>query len=82
MSYRAPDVVQTEFTAEDLFNVVYAEKIHKDFREGKLDGDGNPKELSEAEKMTPEEARIKARQTGSDIFSQDGILNGELTYLE
>lgn len=82
MSYRTPDIVQTEFTAEDLFNVVYSEKIHKDFQEGKLDEKGNPKEPSEAENMMPEQARMKARQTGSDIFSQDGILNGKMTFLE
>ncbi|XP_019865882.1 39S ribosomal protein L41, mitochondrial [Aethina tumida] len=68
VSYRTPDVVQTEFTAEDLFNVVYAPKIVKDFNEGKLDADGNPLNPSAEEKLTAEEAKIKARQTGSDIF--------------
>lgn len=70
VSYRTPDVVQTEFTAEDLFNVVYAPKIVKDFNEGKLDADGNPLNPSGEEKLTAEEAKIKARQTGSDIFQQ------------
>lgn len=47
---------------------MYAPKIAKDLKEGKLNEDGSPKEPSIAEKMTPEEARIKAEQTGSDIF--------------
>ncbi|KAL1509967.1 hypothetical protein ABEB36_004630 [Hypothenemus hampei] len=70
VSYRTPDVVQSEFTAEDLFNVVYAPKIIKDFNEGKLDDNGNPLEPSSEEKLTAEEAKIKARQTGSDLFSE------------
>ncbi|KAF2905820.1 hypothetical protein ILUMI_00356 [Ignelater luminosus] len=68
VSYRAPDVVQSEFTAEDLFNVVYAPKIMKDLKEGKLNEDGSSKEPSNEEKLTPEKALIRARQTGSDIF--------------
>ncbi|KAJ8955657.1 hypothetical protein NQ314_006854 [Rhamnusium bicolor] len=68
VSYRTPDVIQSEFTAEDLFNVIYAPKVLKDFKEGKLDADGQPLEPSQEEKMTAEEAKIKARQTGSDIF--------------
>lgn len=61
-------MIQSEFTARDLFNVVYAPKILKDFKEGKLNEDGTPKESSPEEKMTAEEARLRARQTGSDIF--------------
>ena len=68
MSYRTPDVIQSEFTARDLFNVVYAPKILKDFKEGKLNDDGSPKEPSREENMTAEEARVKAAQTGSDMF--------------
>lgn len=68
MSYRAPDVVQSKFTAEDLFNVVYAPKIVKDFENGKLDDNGQPVEPSAEEKITAEEAKLKAKQTGSDIF--------------
>ena len=56
-------------TARDLFNVVYGKKIIQDFKENKLDNDGNPLEPSDDEKMTSEEAFLKARQTGSDIFS-------------
>lgn len=68
VSYRAVDIVQSEFTAQDLFNVVYAPKIAKDFKENKLKEDGSPLEPSPEEQMTPEEAKDKARRTGSDIF--------------
>ena len=51
-----------------MFNVIYGQKIMRDFKEGKLDEDGKSLEPSEEEMLTPEEARIKARQTGSDIF--------------
>lgn len=68
VSYRAPDVVQSEFTAEDLFYSVYAAKIAKDYEEKKLDAEGNPTEPSPEEKLTPEDALLRARQTGADIF--------------
>lgn len=68
VSYRAPDVTQAPFTAKDLFNVVYAKKIIEDFKASKLDENGQPLEPSDNEKMTAEEAKIKARQTGSDMF--------------
>lgn len=76
VSYRAPEFVQTEFTSQDLFDSVYATKIAKDFEEGKLNDDGSSKEPSPEELMTPEEARIKAEQTGSDLFlSKKSIRN-------
>lgn len=68
VSYRAPDVIQSEFTAQDLFNVVYAPKITEDFSKGNLDEDGNPKHPSQEEKLTVEEVKVKAAQTGTDIF--------------
>lgn len=68
VSYRLEDLKQPEFTAQDLFIAVYRDKIAKDFKEGKLNEDGSPKEPSAEETMTPEEARTKVRQTGSDIF--------------
>ncbi|CAH0560077.1 unnamed protein product [Brassicogethes aeneus] len=68
VSYKTPDVVQSEFTAEDLFNVVYAPKIAQDLKEGKLNNDGTPLEPSAEEKLTKEDAYNRARQTGSDIF--------------
>ncbi|XP_060531983.1 large ribosomal subunit protein mL41 [Cylas formicarius] len=68
VSYRTPEITQTEFTPQDLFNVVYAPKIMKDFNEGKLDEYGNSIEPSQEEKLTAEEALNNARRTGSDIF--------------
>ncbi|CAH1401049.1 unnamed protein product [Nezara viridula] len=77
VSYRAPNVVQSEFTAEDLFTAVYTAKIKTDFESGKLDKDGNPLEPSENELLTPKEAWIRARQTGSDIFSEQNLREQE-----
>ena len=37
-----------------------------------MDEDGNPLEPSEEEKLTPDVALMRARQTGSDIF-QGGV---------
>lgn len=68
VSYKAPDIKQDEFTAQDLFNVVYAPKIIEDFKNDKLNEDGSPKEPSPEESMSPEVAELKARQTGSDLF--------------
>ena len=71
VSYRVPDVEQSEFTPQDLFHAVYSQKIAKDLEGGKLDDDGNPLEPSEEEILTCEEAKLKARQTGSDLFTQE-----------
>lgn len=60
--------MQSEFTAQDLFNVFYAKKIADDFNDGKLNEDGSPKEPSKEERITPQEAKLKADQTGTDIF--------------
>lgn len=68
VSYRTEDFDQPEYTAQDLFIAVYRDKIAKDFKEGKLNEDGSPKEPSPEEAMTAEEAKIKNRQTGSDIY--------------
>lgn len=68
VSYRAPNVIQSEFTSSDLFNSVYAKKIIEDFKEKRLLPDGSPLEPSEDEKLTPQEALQRARKTGSDIF--------------
>ncbi|KAK9883058.1 hypothetical protein WA026_001264 [Henosepilachna vigintioctopunctata] len=75
VSYRAPDIQQDEFTAQDLFDVVYAPKIVADFKENKLNADGSPIEPSIYEKLTPAEAELKARQTGTDLFcSRDDVV--------
>lgn len=70
VTYKATDVVQTEFTSQDLFNAIYAQKIIDDFKNDKLNEDGSSKEPSENEQLTPEEAWIKARKTGSDMFQR------------
>lgn len=47
---------------------MYAPKIAKDLQDGKLNEDGTATEPTSKEKMTKEEALLKARQTGSDMF--------------
>uniref|UniRef100_A0A1A9W7S3 39S ribosomal protein L41, mitochondrial n=1 Tax=Glossina brevipalpis TaxID=37001 RepID=A0A1A9W7S3_9MUSC len=68
VSYKAADVVQSEFTSLELFNAIYAQKILEDFKSGKLKDDNSSVEPSESELLTPEEALLRARKTGSDIF--------------
>lgn len=68
VSYRATEFTQTEFTAEDLFNAVYSNKIVEDWNKKQLNEDGSPKNPNEVESLGPEEAFIRARKTGSDIF--------------
>ncbi|XP_068239213.1 large ribosomal subunit protein mL41 [Palaemon carinicauda] len=69
VSYRVPDVVQSEFTPQDLFYAIYTKKIVEDFKNGKLDEDGNPIEPSYEELLTEEEARTKANSVCADKFS-------------
>ncbi|XP_022199387.2 39S ribosomal protein L41, mitochondrial-like [Nilaparvata lugens] len=69
VSYRVSAIEQPEWTPRDLFNAVYRSKIENDFNTGKLNADGSPVEPSAEERLTAEEARIKARQTGCDIYS-------------
>jgi len=68
VSYATQDIYQDELTSQDLFNAIYGPKIVSDFKAGKLDDGGASLEPSEPELMQPEEAFIRARQTGSDIF--------------
>jgi large subunit ribosomal protein L41 len=56
VSYKTKDIYQEPLTSRDLFNVIYGHKMLKDFKEGKLDTEGQPSEPSEEEKLTPEEA--------------------------
>ncbi|KAF4520907.1 hypothetical protein B566_EDAN017249 [Ephemera danica] len=67
VSYRAPDVVQSEFTARDLFDAVYAKKVVEDFKAGKLDDNGQPLEPSPMEKITKDQAVKNARKIGNDF---------------
>lgn len=68
VSYKAADVIQSEFTPQQLFDAVYSKKIVLDYNQGKLDEEGQPKEPSEEEKLQPGEAVAQAKKTGSDIF--------------
>lgn len=68
VSYKAPDVFQSEFTSQDLYNAIYAQKVLDDFKSGSLNEDGSPKEPSTEESLNPEEAWARARKTGSDMF--------------
>ncbi|CRL04691.1 CLUMA_CG017755, isoform A [Clunio marinus] len=68
VSYKTLDVVQSEFTSQDLFNAIYAGKILNDFKNDNLNEDGTSKEPSEEEQLTADEAYLRARKTGSDIF--------------
>lgn len=71
VSYKA-NVSQGEFTAKDLFNEIYAKKIKEDFEKEDLYPNGDPKNPSEYEKLTPQEALDRAKKTGTDIFC-DGV---------
>nr|AAX62407.1 putative mitochondrial ribosomal protein L41 [Lysiphlebus testaceipes] len=73
VSYRSLNVTQSEFTAKDLFNAIYTEKIHKDFAAGKLKEDGQPIEPNEFEKLTPQQALDNATKTGCDIFTEEPV---------
>lgn len=71
VSYRVRDIAPREYTAKDLFNLVYAKKVKDDFENGKLGPDGEPLNPSEYEELTPEEARNRADKTGTDIFTME-----------
>lgn len=73
VSYRAADFQQSEFTAEDLFNAIYSNKIVEDWNKKQLNEDGTSKTPSEEELLEPEEAFLRARKTGSDIFGEKPI---------
>lgn len=73
VSYRTAEFQQSEFTAEDLFNAVYSNKIVDDWNKKQLNEDGSPKTPSEEELLEPEEAFKRARKTGSDIFGEKPI---------
>ncbi|XP_011882867.1 PREDICTED: 39S ribosomal protein L41, mitochondrial [Vollenhovia emeryi] len=69
VSYRVEGIENPEFTAQDLFDAVYAEKIQEDFANGQLDENGQPLEPSEYEKLTTQEAKDQAGKTGCDLFN-------------
>ncbi|CAB3253158.1 unnamed protein product [Arctia plantaginis] len=59
-----PDIIVPDLKDFDL----KPKKIVTDFKQGKLDSEGNPLEPSEEEKLQPDEAVKRAKRTGSDIF--------------
>lgn len=69
VSYRVNESDTPPFTAKQLFDQVYAEKIISDFREKQCEEfQLKPEEI--------DEARLKALQTGSDLFEDftyDGV---------
>ena len=69
VSYATEEIYQEELTSKDLFNVIYGRKIIEDFKNNKLDADGNSLEPNELEQLSPENAEMLARQTGSDVFT-------------
>ena len=69
VSYATEEVYQPELTSKDLFDIIYAGKIFRDFKENKLDAAGNSLEPNELEQISPEEAESFALQPGSDIFT-------------
>jgi len=70
VSYRTPTITEEPFSAKDLFDVFYKPKIESDHREGKLMESGEPVQPSSEESMSPDEARLQARKSGSDIFNE------------
>jgi large subunit ribosomal protein L41 len=64
VSYRSPDVLQTQFTARDLFNATIADSIIEKFKSDQqidVSVDENDVEM----------AKIRAKQTGSDLFIEN-----------
>lgn len=82
VSYRAPDVIQSEFTAEDLFHEVYAGKIVDDWNNKKLKENGEPTAPSADELLDADTAYLAARRTGSDIFMHDERQNDMYGWVE
>lgn len=70
VSYKVEKFTQPSFTAQDLFDAVYAKKIEEDFVNGQLDENGESLNPSEYEKLTPQQAKNNAGKTGCDIFSE------------
>lgn len=69
VSYRTEQVDTKPFTAKDLFNHVYAEGVEKAFKESQV-------ETFEVPPEQIDEARLKAMQTGADLFEEnpyDGV---------
>lgn len=74
VSYRTSEFTQTQFTAEDLFNAVYSSKIVNDWNKKQLNEDGTSKQPSADELLEADEAFIRAKKTGSDIFGEKSVI--------
>lgn len=69
VSYRTKDIEQTELTAKALFNMTYADDIYKKYL--------NREEIKiEASDDDILKAKIRAQQTGADLFLGDGDYYG------
>lgn len=69
VSYKTNEVNTQPFTAKDLFDEVYAEKVEKSYREHKIETFDVPQEKID-------ESRLRAMQTGADLFEEhplDGV---------
>ncbi|XP_011138728.1 39S ribosomal protein L41, mitochondrial isoform X2 [Harpegnathos saltator] len=71
VSYQVEHFDQGEFTAQDLFNMVYSKKVEEDFANGQLDENGEPLNPSEYEQLTPQRAKENAEKTGCDMFTEN-----------
>lgn len=78
VSYRVSEFTQSEFTAEDLFNAVYSNKIVDDWNKKQLNDDGTSKVPSEDELLEPEDAHLRARKSGSDIFGEKPVIEDHI----
>lgn len=75
VSYKVEEFDQGEFTAQDLFDTVYAKKIKEDFANGQLNENGEPLNPSEYEQLTPQQAKDNVGKTGCDIYVDYGYRN-------
>ncbi|XP_012530037.1 39S ribosomal protein L41, mitochondrial [Monomorium pharaonis] len=74
VSYKAEGITEPEFTAQDLFDVVYSKKIKEDFEKGQLDVNGESLNPSEYEKLTSQQAKDEAAKVGCDLFDEGKLL--------
>lgn len=70
VSYQVEKITEPEFTAQDLFDVVYSKKIKEDFANDQLDENGESLNPSEYEKLTSQQAKDQAGRTGCDLFDE------------
>lgn len=66
VSYRADEIDTKPFTAKDLFDAVYKDKIVNDFEQNNV-------EDYTVEQEEIDKARLEAMQTGSDLFEEDPL---------